>query len=44
MYPNDKYGDIDREDAKHEDENRMGVIIEIMMGSRLLDMLVHDHG
>jgi hypothetical protein len=36
MYPNHEDGDVDGEDAKHEDEDGVGVIVEIMMGPRTL--------
>lgn len=36
MYPNHKDGDVDREDAEHENEDGMGVVIEIMMDPRTL--------
>lgn len=36
MYPNHKDGDVDREDAEHEDEDGMGVVIEIIMDPRTL--------
>lgn len=39
MYPNHKDGDVDREDAEHEDEDGMGVVIEITMNPRTLSKL-----
>lgn len=36
MYPNHKNGDIDREDAEHEDEDGMSVVVEIIMDPRTL--------
>lgn len=36
MYPNHKDGDVDREDAEHENEDGMGVVIEIIMDPRTL--------
>lgn len=30
--PDHENGDIDRKDAKHEDEDRVGVVVKIMVG------------
>jgi hypothetical protein len=39
MYPDDEDGDINGEDAEHEDEDGVGVVVEIMMGPRTLSNL-----
>lgn len=31
MYPNHKDGDVDGEDAEHEDKDGVGVVVEIIM-------------
>lgn len=36
MYPNYKDRDVNREDAEHQDEDGMGVVIEIIMCPRTL--------
>lgn len=40
MDPDNKDGKIDRQDAEHEDENGMDVIIKVVMSSRVLHLLV----
>lgn len=37
MYPDDEYRDIGRQYAKHENEDRVDVVVEIIMSSRSLD-------
>lgn len=34
--PDHENGDVDWEDAEHEDEDRVGVVVEIMVGWRSL--------
>ena len=36
MEPNHKDGNVDWKDAEHEDEDGMGVVVEIMMDPRTL--------
>lgn len=35
--PNHEDGDVDRKNAKHEDENGVGVVVEIIISFRSLD-------
>jgi hypothetical protein len=35
-YPDNEYGKVDWEYPKHENEDRMGVVIEIVIGLRFL--------
>ena len=36
MYPDDENGKVDGEDPEHEDEDGVGVVVEIIVGSRSL--------
>lgn len=42
VYPNDQDGDVYREDPKHENEQRVGIVVEVPVGSRALRE-THQH-
>lgn len=42
MYPDDQNWKVDGEDAEHKDEDRMYIVVEISMCTRMLYLLVNE--
>lgn len=43
MGPDEKDGNVDGKDPEHEDQDRMCVIVEVIMGTRSLNSISYLH-